>query len=147
MKQTIVFDFKNVPDRWAICYNDNCLLAGKCLRRYAAKQAPEQLESTYVVTSNATNTGSSCRWFVTNEPIQTAYGFKHLYDNVRHKDYPYLKAAITAMLGGRSNYYRYNSGERSLSPSQQQAIAQLMASMGYTDAPQFEHFRQELRFT
>lgn len=146
MKQNIVFDFNNVPAQWALCFSDDCQLASKCLRHHAAMYVPEGQERLFVINRQATDSQAGCQWFATNEPIQTAYGFKHLYDNIHHKDYARMKKAITALLGGRSNYYRYNSGERSLTPEQQQAIATIMKNMGYNDAPVFEHFRQEVRF-
>ena len=80
MKQNIVFDFNNVPAQWALCFSDNCQLASKCLRHHAAMYVPEGQERLFVINRQATDSQAGCQWFATNEPIQTAYGFKHLYD-------------------------------------------------------------------
>ena len=146
MKNNIVFDFNNMPGSWALCFNNDCPLAEKCLRRYAATQMPGT-QTRVVTIAPGAQTGDSCQWFVTKEPTQVAYGFSHLYDHVLHNDYAPMKKAITGLLNGRSNYYRYNKGELTLTHGQQQQIAHIMASMGYDEPPVFDHYRYELRFT
>ena len=145
MKHIISFDYSNVPGRWAVCFNDNCPLADKCLRRHVARKMPDNTERTECITPNALQDGQ-CRWFASMETITTAWGLRRLYDKVYHKDYMPLKKAITTLLRGRSNYYRYNNGELTLTPQEQQQIAQLMADMGYREQPIFEHYREEILF-
>ena len=146
MKSNIVFDFNNMPALWALCFNSDCPLAEKCLRHYAATQLPDSQTRVATVAPGAQR-GNSCQWFASKEPMRVAYGFRHLYDHVLHNDFAPMKKAITTLLRGRTNYYRYNRGELTLTPQEQQQIARLMASMGYDEAPVFDHYRYELRFS
>lgn len=145
MKNNIVFDFNNVPASWALCFNDNCPLATQCLRRYAASQMPDNKTRVVTVAPQAGADGH-CPWYVSTEPVRVAYGFSQLYRHVLYHDYAPMKRAITTLLRGHSNYYRYNNGELTLSPDEQQRIADIMADMGYHEPPVFDHYRYELRF-
>lgn len=145
MKHITNFDFSNVPTNWDVCFNNNCPLADDCLRHYVAQKLPADTERVNCITPQALHDGQ-CQWFASCEPVTTAWGLARLYDKVYHKDYAPLKKRIATALRGRSNYYRYNNGELTLTPAEQQQIARIMAEMGYTEAPVFEHYREELQF-
>ena len=49
-------------------------------------------------------------------------------------------------LGSRGTYYRYQSGERLLTPEQQQKILQLFTAKGYNGLS-FEHYVETYDFT
>jgi len=145
MKHIINLDFSNVPYNWAVCFNNNCPLAEDCLRHHVAQILPNNTERTTCITPLALQDGK-CQWFASCEPVTTAWGLNRLYDKVYHKDYAPLKKRIATALRGRSNYYRYNNGELTLTPEEQQQIANIMAEMGYNEPPVFEHYRKELQF-
>ncbi|MDY6033294.1 MAG: DUF6078 family protein, partial [Alloprevotella sp.] len=46
-----------------------------------------------------------------------------------------------------TSYYRYQRGERLLTPEQQQWILKLFASKGYTDQLLFEHYVESYDFS
>lgn len=75
-----------------------------------------------------------------------AWGFSHLYDQVLKIHYADIKDDITHSLRGRSNYYRYNNGERMLSEEQQKKIANIFRRYGYDREPEFDHYEEYLVF-
>ncbi|MBR1547784.1 MAG: hypothetical protein IJ637_03555 [Prevotella sp.] len=73
-----------------------------------------------------------------SEPLMLAWGFSHLFDNVRHCDYRALRQAVTNYLGSTGTYHRYHRGERLLTPEQQQAIQHIFQSYGYTEPCRYD---------
>ena len=62
-----------------------------------------------------------------------AWGFTHLYDNVRVRDYRFVRQAVTRYLSSTGTYYRYHHGERLLTPEQQRDIQHIFSSFGYDE--------------
>lgn len=141
--------FKDVPNGWAICFNDNCAQHEDCLRRIAGElaesEAPKENLKALCVTPLAYRDGS-CKLYAALKKERMAWGFSHLYDQVLKIHYADIKDDITHSLRGRSNYYRYNNGERKLSEEQQQKIANIFRRYGYEREPEFDHYEEHLVF-
>lgn len=135
----------DVPEGWALCFNNECSLAETCLRRKAAQLAPETLTVTRQVTPHAVKDGQCCH-YASSEKVTFARGFQHLYDKVLKAHYTSLRESMTDMLSGKRIYYEYKRGERRLSPAQQEAIRDLFASKGYADSVVFDAFEEDYDF-
>lgn len=81
-----------------------------------------------------------CEHFKPIRKIHAAYGFKTIFSEVKRKDDKPLRDRMIAYLGSRGAYYRYNSGEKKLTPEQQEWIINLFKSYGYTDNLTFDYF-------
>ena len=138
------FDFRNVPNGWALCFNENCKMKDACLRYMAAQFAPADMTTATCVTPHALH-GDECKKFVAERYDTEAWGMSRLFDGVQHDHFTQLRDALYSMLG-RRNYYRYNNGERVLSVKQQQQIADLFKRYGYQDAPTYDHYVKVLQF-
>ena len=138
------FNFENVPNGWALCFNENCKMKDICLRFMAARFAPADMIVANCVTPHALK-GDECRKYVAERYDTEAWGMSHLFDGVKHDDFARMRDAIYSMLG-RRNYYRYNNGERMLNVKQQQQISDLFRRNGYQQAPTYDHYVNVLQF-
>ena len=75
-----------------------------------------------------------------------AWGFDHLFTEMKVKDAPALRAEMRDYLGSKGQYYRYKLGQLKLLPEQQTYIKQFFARYGYKDV-EFDHFSEEIDFT
>ena len=126
----IDLEWKDVPEGWALCFNEGCALRETCLRWQVGLLAPDNLTLTRCVTPRALK-DEQCRHFVAAEKVRFARGFSTIYDKVLKQHYTPLRKEMTTMLSGKRYYYEYKRGERPLSPQQQEAICQLFAQWGY----------------
>ena len=147
--KNFTFSLDEVPQRWAVCFNKNCPLAERCQRRQAAElmteMAPQPVLKATCVTPLAYRDGH-CIMFTEPRSEKRAWGFGSLYDGIPRKAYPRMKAAVMEYLCGQSTYYRYNSGEKTLSERQQQWIAQLFSRNGFTAPVVFDHYKRVTLF-
>lgn len=142
----ILFNFDEVPPSWRFCFCSGCPKHEECLRYQLGLHVPESMTWGSAVFPTAYKNGD-CRHFKQIRVIHAAYGFAPLYSEVKQKDYTPLRNQVKAYLGGHGTYYRYNRGERLLTPEQQEWILRLFARHGYTDGLQFEHYRDVLDFS
>ena len=142
-----MINFDDIPDWWALCPNDDCPLAGDCLRRQACKEAPADVTRWMCVMPGVAR-GGACPYYQKAEPVKMARGMNRIYEGVsdprvRSK----LRLAITAHLGSRGSYYRYKDGERLINPELQQWIADLFRSNGVNAEPQYDEVFEAYDFT
>ena len=65
-----------------------------------------------------------------------------------HLFYLYLKTSrMKAYLGGHGTYYRYNRGEKLLTPEQQEWILRLFTRYGYSENLSFEGYCDVMDFS
>ena len=82
----------------------------------------------------------SCPRFLKAETVQVAYGFSHIFYDVKSRHSAGMRSAIRTYLGGKGTYYRYLHGEQPLMPEQQQWIRQLFAGYGYSGNVEFDRY-------
>ncbi len=131
------FTFTEVPRKWAICYQSDCPLAETCLRRHAAKLAPATLEQ-HATVLPAARQGEHCNLFVADEPVVVARGMTNIFNNVEPYHVPRLRNMLEACFGSRAQYYRYRSGRYEITPQQQERVAAVFRSFGYTQPPVYD---------
>ncbi len=142
----IILNFDEVPTSWALCFCEGCPRHADCLRYVAGRAVPDNLTWGNAVYPTAYRNGD-CRHFRPVRVIHAAYGFRQLFREVKQRDYTPLRERMKAYLGGHGTYYRYNRGERLLTPEQQQWILDLFARYGYTEELAFEHYRDVIDFS
>lgn len=140
------FDFSLVPPSWQLCFCDGCPLHEQCLRFQAGQHIPDGLTWGPAVYPSAYRNGQ-CPHFKQTRIIHAAYGFAPLFREVKQKDYTLLRDRMKTFLGGHGTYYRYNRGERMLTPEQQEWILELFRSCGYSEELHFEHYADVLDFS
>ena len=70
-----------------------------------------------------------------------AWGFSHLFDDVKHSDYRSLRCAMEDHFGSRFVYYRYHRGINKLSGEEQQWINDLFQRYGYAAPRVYDNYQ------
>ena len=137
--------FKDVPSDWAVCFNNDCPLKEECMRYQVGLVMPDDVWVWRTVMAAAWKKGD-CKAFAKKRTERMAYGLSHFFDRVEKQDYSRLRDQAMAYLGGHSNYYRYNRGEKLLSEAQQQYLLQMMAKAGYEGKGEFGSYVDVLQY-
>ncbi|MBQ6063093.1 MAG: hypothetical protein IJK42_03515 [Prevotella sp.] len=140
------FNLSFVPPMWQLCFCDGCPRHAECLRYATGQHVPEDRTWGPAIFPTAYRNGP-CRHFKAIRTVKAAYGFAPLFREVKQKDFTPLRNKMKAYLGGHGTYYRYNRGERLLTPAQQQWILDLFARHGYTEGLAFAHYVEVIDFS
>ena len=136
----MAFDFKIVPDWWPVCQKADCPQSANCLRFVVCQNMPTTVMIWPCVMSGAMKDGG-CQYYVKNEKVRMARGFKKMYAHVTSRDDLFImRRKLTEYLGSKGTYYRYKDGEKLLSPEQQQWILRLFSLHGYTEGLEFDEY-------
>lgn len=129
----------------AYCFNSTCPRAGECFRlqAYSYKDPAQKVGRT--VFPDALQNGQ-CEYFLRPRVITSAWGFSHVYSQVRNCDVADLRIQIMGVLGGKTAYYRYHRGEKYLTPELQVAIGALFKAKGY-DQPTFDKYEEKIELS
>ena len=134
------FEFKDVPTGYQLCFNHQCPMHESCLRWKAAQKVPVSLKWGPAVYPTSLEADGSCTFFHKAEPIRMAYGFSKLFYNVLERQVYGLRLGLREYLGGKTPYYRYNRGEKLLTPEQQAWILNHFQKAGYTKGLEFDGY-------
>lgn len=134
------FEFKDVPHGWQMCFNVECPRREDCLRWVAATKMPSTVKWGPAIYPTALEEDGKCRFFYRAEPRQMAWGFSKLFYNVLNRHAVSLRHYMKVYLNGHANYYRYNRGDKLLTPEQQAHILNLFRKMGYEKGLEFDGY-------
>lgn len=146
MEQYSDFSYEMVPPSWTFCFLDGCPKADECIRHLSGKSIPKKVTSGLSVFPTALGK-NRCEYFKQIRKIRAAYGFDTIFGEVKSKDEKSIRDQIKFYLGSHKTYYRYHSGEKLLTPEQQQWIINLFRKYGYTDNLEFDHYRYVYDFS
>lgn len=135
----IVIDKRQVPAGYVYCFNEACPKREECLRWKVTQQIDPDLTIAKTVLP-AVLSRPSCSYFRKAEQKVMAWGFTTLFAEVKSKDEADLRQQIKTFLGGNGTYSRYKSGQRLLSPAQQEHILDLFRKRGYSEGLEFDHY-------
>ena len=138
-------NFSMVPHGWALCYLGECKRKEECMRYQMCLLATEDVTRMTCVLPTVLKK-KVCPHFHPIKKVRMAAGFEKMFDEVKAKDQAVIKAKLMGYLGPKSTYYRYRSGERSLTPTQQEWILDLFRRYGYTEGIDFDGYKEEYWF-
>ena len=130
---------QKIPADWAFCFLDGCRRKKECIRYQLGCNLPDDMEICKTVAPPVLGK-PSCPRFLKAETVQVAYGFSHIFYDVKSRHSAGMRSAIRTYLGGKGTYYRYLHGEQPLMPEQQQWIRQLFAGYGYSGKVEFDRY-------
>jgi hypothetical protein len=139
------FDFRQVPEWWALCFLAECPRIGECLRYQVGQVAPEKMTKGCCVMPSVLKQ-AKCPHFHPIVTVRAAVGFTHIFDEVKERHHADMRAKIAEYLGGGGTYYRYRNGTKLLMPEQQQWIRNLFKRYGYQEDIEFDNYRTVYRF-
>ncbi len=134
-----------IPPSFIRCFDEKCPHAAVCSRYLAGRFIPEGRTAGPAVWPSARQ-GDRCVLLRPTRVIRAAYGFKGLFEEVKHMHASLLRRLVKNYLGGNSAYYRFHHGERMLTPEQQEWIIALFRSYGYTGEVRFDHYQERYDF-
>lgn len=137
------FDYQSVPFNYIHCFNENCPHGGNCLYRLVAQHAPKTVP--YVVSINPAaypKDAGHCPHFRSSVKIRFAWGLTSTFDNIPYKTALLLRKKVHGLFS-KTTYYRILDKERSLSPTEQSAIARIFSQHGITTAPVYDSYTED----
>ena len=134
------FNFKQVPRNWSLCYLSECPRHDECLRYQACLHAPDGRVYHRCILPSVLRRGD-CQHFRPVEKVRAAVGFRNIFGKVLAKDITDMRKEMTAYLGSRATFFRYQRGDLLLLPAQQEWIQQMFRRYGYTDEVTFDGYR------
>ncbi len=135
-----LFNYADAPKSWYNCFNSACPKAGECMHFMTGKNVPADVTLGNAIYPNACKNGE-CRFFKQIRMMRGAYGFNTMLNDLKRKDEELLRGMITDYLGSNTTYYKFNRGEKLLTPEQQEWILALFRKYGYTGEKEFEGYR------
>lgn len=119
-------DFSGMPPSFIVCWNRDCPLADRCLRRVAVPYLPKDKVHVGSVNLNVVDwQEGKCKMFRAIEQWHCAYGLRAFLDSVPHKHYSYLVTCIRAKLP-HYLYYDYLNSRRPIPPHHQELIRRIV---------------------
>jgi len=121
-----MINYKDIPDGWPVCPNENCPMAQDCLRHQACRQMPATVTKWNCILPSALSDGQ-CKYFRKYEKVTMAKGIAAIYKNVSNRyARTSIRVELTSFLGSKGTYYRYKDGERLINPQLQAEIRDIV---------------------
>lgn len=140
----MVMNTKYMPKGYLGCTaGDRCPMADTCLRSLVFKKKMEAGEMDYRLTAvnpyceRLGYATADCLAYNSNEPVRYAFGFKHIFDDVKKGDYEAIRSQVMACFSCESFFYRSQNGSRPIAPEMQKRIAEVLKGHGYGE-PEFD---------
>lgn len=133
---------KGLPYGWCYCFNEQCAQKEECVCFLSSQYLDAKRMYGNAVFPNAWR-GGKCQMFSQLRLTKMAWGFDHLFKDVKVSDAQYLRAKVRGILGSKGQYYRYKLGQLKLKPELQEQILQVFRSHGYPDA-KFDYYEDEI---
>ena len=137
--------YSNVPKEWALCFNEQCPMANKCLRYIVYTLAPETECSHQCVLPQAWRSGK-CTEFAEARKQKLAWGMKYLFNGIPTWQATAIRHEIIELFGSHSTYYRFYRGEFLITPKRQDEIAAIFARYGITTPGRYDHVIEDYFF-
>ncbi len=139
METDITLTPEQIPPSFNRCFQGDCPKADSCAHFLAGKYLRKgQVDGPAVYPS--ARQGDKCVCYKQTRIIHAAYGFKSIFAEVKKKDNSFLRNRIMSHLGGDTAFYRFNRGDRLLTPEQQEWILALFRQRGYTEDFHFDGY-------
>ena len=136
-----------IPSAYSLCFTPTCPRKTTCLRYVAGQHIPSKVTSGSAIYPTALSSDGTCPYYREYVKVKLAYGFQKIFAVVRKKDVEPLRNRLKQYLGGHGTYYRYNRGEKLLTPVQQDAILTICQEFGYTETLTFDNYLTDYDFS
>ena len=132
-----------VPTSYTLCIRRECPKAETCLRHVATQMMPAEVQ-TWSILSPAylVQIEGDCPHYRSAEKVQYARGFVRMMSALTVKQADAMKDSIVSTFG-MNMYYRMRRGERLITPTEQEAIYQMLEQQGITTRPEFDTYVED----
>lgn len=140
------FNYESVPSGYAHCFNQQCTKNKKCMRHLVAKHCSPFRSTVCIINPICIpKETDTCTYFHPIQKIRIAWGVKHLFDNLPHKDVAEVKSQIINHFG-KTTYYRLYRKERGMLPEDQKFIRTIFRRKGFMEEPNFDSYSDEYQW-
>lgn len=131
------------PITYPLCLQHDCPVADSCLRHeaYAKMSGPVRPHLT-IVNPAIVRPGHECPSYQAAMPVRIAYGFLGLLSRLPHGQVAAVRQEICESYPERT-YYKLRSGERPLTPREQQEVAAIFVAHGLQEPVEFDRYAEE----
>ena len=134
---------EKVPNNYTLCIKGDCPKAANCLRHVSVAMMPAEVERWQIVSpAYLAQMGGECPHYRSAEKVQYARGFVRMMSALTVKQAHVVKDSIVATFG-MNMYYRMRRGERLITPTEQEAIYQMLEKQGVTTRPEFDAYVED----
>lgn len=140
-------EFSDVPNNFLWCIDRQCPKSGTCLRQVAERLAPTDLVQYSIVSpKHIASLGGECPYYCSSTKVQYAKGFLGILENLTAKQVRLFAQRLISN-SSRRTYYRVRSGERALSPTEQESILNVLKECGITAPMKFDSYYYDYLWT
>ena len=134
---------EKVPTNYTLCIKSDCPKAANCLRHVAVEMMPAEVERWQIVSpAYLAQMEGECPMYRSAEKVQYARGFVRMMSAMTVHQAHAFKGDIIAAFG-MNMYYRMRRGERLITPTEQEAIYQMLEKQGLTTRPEFDAYVED----
>lgn len=121
--------FQDIPKTYIYCFADGrtCPKADTCLRALAGRLLAENPGTRHVDTLSPyyikrLPSPDACEFYRSDRPTRFATGMTRLFDEVPHRVFATVRAAVMSCFSCESYFYQCRKGERLITPEEQRRI-------------------------
>jgi len=134
-------EYKDLPASWAYCFNEQCSKKDSCMKYLTTTLIPADVNIGRVVLPKYYDE-PECEYYHEKARVRVASGFEKLYCEVKKKEVAVIRQELYDILDSRTSYYRYSSGEKFLTPEQQEQVLAVFRNHGYTENLEFDKYKE-----
>ena len=132
-----------VPTNYTLCIKGDCPKAATCLRHRATQMMQADVQRWSILSpAYLVQIEGECPHYRSAEKVRYARGFVQMMSALTVKQAHVVKDSIVATFG-MNMYYRMRRGERLITPTEQEAIYQLLEQQGITTRPEFDAYVED----
>ena len=137
---------KEIPIDYAVCQQQDCPRAEKCLHQIAYRPLIEQ-PATVLRLLNPTlcTRDGACPYFRDSAPVTYARGFTGMQSRMFPAQYQQFMSILMSHFG-RNPYFERRRGEFPLSPKEQRIVLNALRRVGVTEELRFDHYEESVNW-
>ena len=132
-----------VLTNYTLCIKGDCPKAEVCLRYKATLMMPADVQKWNILSPTyLAHMEGECPHYRSAEKVQYARGFVRMMSALTVNQAHVVKDNIVATFG-MNMYYRMRRGDRLITPTEQEAIYQMLEKQGVTARPEFDAYVED----
>lgn len=143
--KTEKLNYNDLPSSFVHCFNSDCPMGDRCLRRQAAQEVPAERKAVACVNPMYYQNlqGQPCDLYLEKKLKLYARGFKKILASIPYAQSKSVQLSLRSHFG-QAMYYRIRSGERPISPKEQEQIRYYFRQAGVNVPVEFDAYEEML---
>ena len=134
---------ETVPTNYILCLKGDCPKAETGLHHVATQIMPAEVQKWSILSpAYLAQIEGECPHYRSAEKVQYARGFVRMMSALTVNQAHVVKDNIVATFG-MNMYYRMRRGDRLITPTEQEAIYQMLEQQGVTTRPEFDAYEKD----